>query len=292
MKLALLTLSLAATAQAKHSAEHCALDGASAVDSLANAAVNIWAATERCDKDNKKASQLRCAVDVMAAAQSVTDMSNIVVHAAKECGAIDHASKCGIEVGHFLAEVAGLGSSIGTIIDSCPGPNNPAGKNTALLSSTTILGKCIIDASTALKGVFGIMQGVTHLKGHEHKEAKAAAVLTDFGSWVAKSVDDCTAYTGHHGNEDAECAGAVLSMVSALDRMGAVGDVMSHKCHAHASRLYLEEPEPKAVSGSSVSVALACFLPITAILGFLVGNRFAKTRAEQARLMEVQEDIE
>jgi len=291
MKLALITLASVATAQAKHSAVDCAVDGVSAVDSLTGAAVNIWAATARCDKNNAAASQLRCEIDVAAAAQSVADMSNVIVHAAKECGAVDSSSACGIEVGHLLAETSGLAASIGSIVDSCPGPHNPAGKNGDINQlGFTSLGRCIIDATSALKGIFNVMQGVSHLKGHEHKEAMAASVLTDFGSYLANAVDDCSGYKGH-GNAEAECAGAVLHMISSLDRIGAIGDVMSHKCKASASRLYLEEPAPKAASASPVSVALACFLPIAAIFGFVVGKRFGKARAEEARLVEVPEEM-
>merc|ERR1712098_604492 len=61
---------------------------------------------------------------------------------------------------------------------------------------------------------------------------------------------------------------------------------MNKHCEVGAERLYQLENgdrvEMQSASGSSVTLALAALLPITAVLAFVGGSRFAKARVQPA----------
>jgi len=283
----MLAFALVATTVANPSQQQCALDGAKSVDNMADAAINIWAASQRCGKND---NAVQCEVDITAAAQSVGDMANVIVAAAAECGVINtDDSACGMVVGKFMSATAGLASSIGGIINKCPNQFKP--KSGDILDKKTQLGKCIIDSKNALKSVFNIMNGLSHLHGDDAKKAAAAGMWTDFGSYLSGSVNDCSAYKGA-GNANAACASHVLDMISHLDRIAVVGTQISQTCKPKGgSRLWEEQDyTAKAAAISSLNLFLGAFLPITAIVSFLVGARVAKAR--QGALIETQHELE
>jgi hypothetical protein len=179
------------------------------------------------------------------------------------------------------------------------------------------LGLCIIDAKGTMTSLFSAskyMSKVGNCKGtalvHDYPKtswqaahdfnltqkpvsainsdcAANAAVniisaLADMGSNLAESFSDCSSVKGG-GNANADCASGVLALASALTGVAQAGKAMKGACTVSVSRLY--QNREVATGSSSLTVALAAFLPIAAVLSFVVGRR---TRAgpEQERDVE------
>ena len=81
---------------------------------------------------------------------------------------------------------------------------------------------------------------------------------------------------------------AAPRIVHHIENVNRAGVAMSKACHVgEAQRLYLEDDEAsttqEATSSSSVTMALAALLPITAVLSFVGGTRLAKSGTQPAR---------
>jgi hypothetical protein len=267
----------------------CAIDGSKAMDSTANAALNIWAATKRCDKGANSAAV--CAVDIASSIHSVNDMITTIVAAVEDCGAI-HTSHyaCGMAVGGLTSASAALAAATGGILTSCPTSLKQSSKN-AGLDETTNLGNCLVDAKSSMTSLFSA--------GHQLKSISAAddtnraslnvvAGLADLGSFLAAAVSDCSLFKG--GSDDtADCAAHSLALISALHNIAHAGIEMSHKCKVtKEERLYLENDEA-APKGSSMPLALAALVPISAVVSFVAGSRFAKARTQSVRETDCEE---
>ena len=109
------------------------------------------------------------------------------------------------------------------------------------------------------------------------------SALAGMGSSLAASVNDCNSVKGG-GNANAGCASAGLALVSALTGIAQAGEAMKGACTAGASRLY--QNRKVATGSSSLTIALAAFLPIAAVLSFVVGRR-TRSRPEPERDVEL-----
>ena len=97
----------------------CAVDGATAMNDLTNAAMFTWAASKRCG--DAAESQVKCEIDITSAAQGATNMIATIVGAVAECGAISTASaECAAAVTGLTSAAAGLAAASGGIVDGCP----------------------------------------------------------------------------------------------------------------------------------------------------------------------------
>lgn len=267
----------------------CALDGASSVNGMAQAAINIWAATQRCGND--KFSQVKCSVDITWAIKSVNDVANIIVGAVKDCGGVDEANaECGIAVGALTDAVAGLATSSAGIADSCPtaitGPN-PANPG---IGQATDLGLCVIDATGATKSLFSASAKLSKTTGLcdngggtkcEHNVLNVVSAVADLGASLAASVNDCSATTGK-GNAKAACASTIMALVSSFHTVADASVTIAKKCHVSESRLYLasgSKPIP-AASNSSLLMGAAAIMSVSLVLSFAAGSRFTKARQQ------------
>jgi len=264
----------------------CAVDGATAVNDLSNAAMFIWAASKRCG--NPADSQLKCEIDITSAAQGATNMIATIVGAVAECGAItSESAECAAAVTGLTSAAAGLAAASGGIIDSCPNMKIPNGPDDGTAQTTT-LGLCIIDAKGAMGSLFSAskyMSQAANCKengGCTNTALNIISALADMGSNLAASVNDCTSYKGD-GNAKAGCAASGLALVSSLNGVAQAGEAMKGACNAGASRLY--QNRAVATSSSSLTLALAAFLPIAAVLSFLVGRR-TRSRNQAERDVE------
>jgi len=266
----------------------CAVDGATAVNDLSNAAMFIWAASKRCG--NPADSQLKCEIDITSAAQGATNMIATIVGAVAECGAItSESAECAAAVTGLTSAAAGLAAASGGIVDSCPNnlkiPNGLPDDGTA---QPTTLGLCIIDAKGAMGSLFSAskyMSQAANCKengGCTNTALNIISALADMGSNLAASVNDCTSYKGD-GNAKAGCAASGLALVSSLNGVAQAGEAMKGACNAGASRLY--QNRAVATSSSSLTLALAAFLPIAAVLSFVVGRR-TRSRNQPERDVE------
>jgi hypothetical protein len=262
----------------------CAVDGATAVNDLSDAAMFIWAASKRCG--NPADSQVKCEIDITSAAQGATNMIATIVAAVADCGAITtESAECAAAVTELTGAAAGLAAASGGIVDACPNSLKiPSGLPDDGTAQQTNLGLCIIDAKGAMGSLFSAskyMSQAANCKqngGCSDTAINIISALADMGSNLAESVNDCTSVKGD-GNGNADCAANGLALVSALTEVASAGKAMKGVCTAGASRLYQNREIP--TSSSSLTLALAAFLPIAAVLSFVVGRR-TRSRPQQA----------
>lgn len=265
-----------------HDAAVCALDGAQSVDELAQATLNIWAATERCGKTGSKTE---CAIDIAESISSVNAMINTIVRSVENCGTLStEHDKCAMAVSELTAASAGIAGAVGGVYEGCP-KLPAAGARRLAHPLTTRLGNCILDAKEAVTTLFSAANAFSHI----HKDCETAgakcennalslvAGLADLGAFLAGAVNTCMVAP----NAKAACAEHSLTLVVELHAIAAAGMKVSGACKVEAAdRLYLENGE-KAATSSSMPLALAALLPISAVLSFVAGSRFAKYRSQQ-----------
>merc|ERR1711865_1342855 len=148
--------------------------------------------------------------------------------------------------------------------------------------------KCVVDVKHSLKSLFKSIKYMTQIQHkcdeNSHKCAKngvkLVAALAGLGEYLAGIVGHCVA--GDQAN--VLCASASAKTVKELTNVAKGGVELSHHCHLSESRLYAlgdetdETNNPKDVTSSSLTLALAAMLPLAAVLGFMGGSRLSKAR--------------
>jgi len=275
--IAVVFLGAVGAAQAVSNAQ-CAVDGLAAVDDLSDAAMFGWAASKRCG--NPKDSQVKCEVDIASAAQSASNMIGTIAGAVAECGAVNTDAVCAAAVSDVTGAAAGLAAASGAIVNSCKsGLKIPNGLPDDGTDQMTTLGNCIFDAKGAFRTLFdaskSMSDAVKAKNAHDENTAviNVMEALSGMGSSLAASVSDCSSVNGN-GNEKADCASAVLDLVSNLNGIALAGRGLKKGCGEGAARLYVEHEKTEEVGASSTSlqVALAAFLPMAAALSFAAGR--------------------
>merc|ERR1712028_50549 len=96
------------------------------------------------------------------------------------------------------------------------------------------------------------------------------------------------------GNKKADCVSKILGVVAQLNGVADIASSMSKTCKASASRLYFEKSDEhtSVVTNNSMSLTLAAFLPVAAVLGFVGGRRFGKSRGARDDEAMIQLELE
>jgi len=269
-----------------HDQAACAVEGSMSVGPLADSVMNIWAATQRCVKGGSK---VECEIDITSAIESVDATITIIVKALAKCGALhtEHAA-CGMAVNHLIRDSAGLASEVGGALNACPWPVKANGLAVPKkLETATTLGYCVSDATNSMKTLFAAVRSLStmHADSDAHNSLKLVQVLSELGSFLAGSVAHCESAIAGKEDSKAECASTVQGMVANLMNVADVGMKVHKACAlSEDERLYLETDAQKASpSSSSMPLAMAALLPISAVLSFVAGSRFAKARAQSVR---------
>jgi len=274
-------LMLGAIAVASAGQTQCALDGAASVDSFANAALNIWAATKRCEEG--KAHTAMCAVDIASSIGAVNDMITTMVGAVDGCGALKSSHyACGMSIGGLTSASAKLAASTAGMLANCPtgekqSPANPPGLSTHL-------GSCVVDAKMSMTALFDAAHKFSAVKKESNakNDLNVVSALANLGSFLAGAVAQCSVFEGK-GNAAAGCASHSLGLVAALHNVANAGVNIADKCKVTAAeRLYLENREATP-AGSTMPHVHAALHPNTAVFSFVAGSRFAKSRAQSVR---------
>jgi len=269
---------------------HCALEGMEAVDDLLDAAIYVWASTERCGSPGET---VRCEVDVASAAESVQRVINVILKALDHCDVAHHVD-CARASLDLTTSVAGLAAASGGIIADCPNKLQPGGvtSRTDMREADVYddkkhnfgrTGHCVVDVKHSLKAIFKTIKVLMSLKKNHSKNAiKVVAAFAGLGEYLAGVVGHCTDYA----NVKALCAAQSARLIKQFTNVAKGGRGLAKECHLSQSRLYaLENDEdetdiPEASSSSSVTLALAAILPLTAVLGFVGGSRLSKGRSQ------------
>jgi len=285
----------------------CALDGAEAVDEMLDSAVYIMASMTRCGKNASNTNDIACAMDVSAAIESVNGMINVIMKAIGKCGALkDDHYKCGLAVGVLTKSVAGLASASAGIVAKCPIGNKLGGGNVKTVAEAnedaaryggernngvTVagmpagFGECVINVKDTFKALFKAIKRIMTLKDNcedpasnhcAHNTLKVVVSFSALGDYLAGAVGKCEAKT----HSDALCAQMSLRLVREIENVGRASTAMTKDCDiGGAERLYLEDAEASTpASDNKVSMALSALLPLTAVVAFVGGSRFARSR--------------
>jgi len=294
----------------------CALDGVEAVDELLDSAVYIMASIARCDqkKGNTKFNEVACTMDVAAAVESVNGMINVILKAVGKCGALesDHY-KCGLAVSVLTRSFAGLAGASAGVVAKCPKkggsavttvaeemedakryggprPSKEAGEagNAVLKTHTDTPVKCIINIKDTFKSLFKAIKRIMTIKDNcvdpnskdcAHNALKVVSAFVALGEYMAGAVGMCSS----QHSATALCTQMSLRLARNLENVAKASIAMSRDCSVGAAeRLYLENAEDAeaAPASNKATMALGALLPLTAVVAFVGGARFAKSRAQ------------
>jgi hypothetical protein len=238
-------------------------------------------------------------MDIASAAQSVTNMVDVIAKAVKDCTGLHSQSyECGMAVGGLVSASAGLASGTAGIFKDCP-KNATLAIGTQPLNLTfndlTATGKCVVDAKDIVTSLMGAVSDFSKVAKDCQAGTKDCAInalstigaISEIGSGIAGIVNDCQVMGNalSLGNKDARCVKATSTVVADLSLIGAAGVNIAKKCKVSgevvSKRLYeLEAAETRSPQNSMVFVLAAC-IPLAAVLSFVGGARFAKRRTER-----------
>jgi len=297
-------------------AEYCALDGARAVDDLLDGATYIWASVKRCDNKagNTQANTILCTLDISAAIESVNAMVNVILKAVQKCGHLESTSaQCGLAVGVLTRSFAGLSAASSGIAARCPNKaNNNApltplvygvpvyDQQTALAGAKTVVNadkatptsfaQCLVDIKDLTKSLFKAIKRIMTMQDScedgnrhcAHNTLKLVASLGAMGEYLSSAIGKCQmdVVTQAKLITNSECTSEVMHLVRHVSNVGRAGVDMQQNCLADARLFQIEHGDVEPQSSNSMTLALAAFLPLTAVLSFVGGSRFAKPRAQ------------
>jgi len=164
-----------------------------------------------------------------------------------------------------------------------------ANQNQLLGTSMASFGQCLVDIKDLTKSLFKAMKRIMTMKQScadgtphcAHNTLKLVASLGAMGQYLSNAVGRCSPATVTKRTYDAECAGEVSHLVRHVSNVGRASVDLQQNCKIGAERLYqIEHGEVENQSSNSMTLVLAAFLPLTAVLSFVGGSRFAKPRAQ------------
>lgn len=189
------------------------------------------------------------------------------------------------------------------------------GKNTALANAQALanadaktpssFAQCLVDVKDMTKSLLKAVSRVMTLEdscndGRDHcahNYLKLVASLGAMGQYLAGAVGRCAPQDVAHqkANIHAECTAEVLHSVRHLTNVGRAAVDMNKYCRLSDERLYqIANDTGKEEMGSThsnlVTLALTAMLPITAVLSFVGGSRFAKVRTHA--VLDIDEGME
>jgi len=272
----------------------CVLTSSDVVTDAFNSALDIWAATKRCD--HKFNSPALCEQDIASSISDLTALASGIAGIVGSCADVT-MNKCGLAANDLVSVSAGLAAAGGAIAESCTSIEEKD-----VLELQTDLGKCTGDATDGLNSMLHATTSLGEMQSSCSGNAgdctvptlEVVSVLASIGSYISAAFSDCSAFAKSPVNTDAaDCASAVLDGVAQLSAAAEAGLQLKDACSASASRLYLDT-KGQATSSSPGLTALAALLPLAAVLGFVAGSRFAKNRghAQQTGLLTTGDGIE
>lgn len=263
----------------------CALDSARAVDDLLDAIVYIFASMERCTPGQE--DKIRCTMDVSATIESVNKAVNIIVAAVQNCGKITTAKPlCGQAIGLLTRATASVTSASAGIAANCEKSRRLAG------GFSNKFGQCAINVKDSIKSLFKTVKRAMVLSDGctvpDSPQCGDSAILlvdalTGLAEYISGAVAKCDVHPANTAN--AACAQMTARLSHALGDVSDAGIRLDENCKPDATeRLFLanfdgNKVTPTTSGTNSLTVALAAFLPITAVVAFVGGKRLAKVRS-------------
>merc|ERR1712072_650540 len=239
-------------------------------------------------------------------------MVNVILKAVEDCDGLEgEEPKCGLAVGVLTKSFAGLSAGSAGIKAKCvdhltflvqkPGVNNgQKALNSAAQAAS--FGQCLVDVKDTVKSLFKATKRILTVKhncnGHHerhcaHNALKIVASFSAMGQYLAAAVGRCSPHTAKNAalRDEAQCTEQVMELTRHLHNVGRASIDLNKYCEVGEQRLYQLEHgvEVQGTTGGSATLALAALLPFTAVLSFVGGFRFAKTRGlSHESLVEVE----
>lgn len=265
----------------------CLMDSGEAISDAMDAAMFMWAAIDRCEKQGEA---IKCSVGILSTVQSLNGMLNVILKALNKCGDfIPSDYKCTMAGLELTKASTGLGATAANVAQHCENatatikgvPKSIANGNWPQQDPA----QCIVDVKDSLKNLFKAVQGLMKVQnrcqmGSEKCAADVLAItsaLTGMGGYIAGAVGHCSPPATVQGSV---CSEASLLLVDDLNKIAQAGVKIHEHCMMTSSRLY-EEITAKKVQKTSfaspTNLILAAFIPVTAVLGFVGGSRFLRS---------------
>merc|ERR1712139_129851 len=152
-------------------------------------------------------------------------------------------------------------------------------------------GSCLVDVKDTTKSLFKATKRILTVKENcngenprhcAHNALKIVAAFSGMGEYLAGAIGRCSAPIEKNKGlrEGAMCGEHAMQLVRHLHNVGRASVDMSKYCEVSAQRLYELENGIESPASSSVTLFLAALLPISAVLSFVVGSRFARSRGQ------------
>jgi hypothetical protein len=240
-------------------------------------------------------------------------MVNVILKAVDKCGKLEgENTKCGLQIGVLTKAFAGLAASSSGVAAKCtagtPGflvqqPNILAGQSAlASAAQQASFAQCLVDVKDVTKSLFKATKRIIDVKENcdgehprhcAHNSLKIVAAFAAMGEYLAGAIGRCSAPTAANAKmrQDGQCAQEAQSLVRHTANTARASMYLNKYCELDAQRLYeleSEKGDETEKSSNSVTLALAAFLPLTAVLGFVGGSRFARSN-NQAALVACEE---
>merc|ERR1719443_1947817 len=227
------------------------------------------ASLARCDKANG-GDDIRCALDISSAIESVNGMVNVILKAVDACGDLNTENKeCGLAVGVLTESWAGLSSASAGIVAKCPNklngghPLNTVGQAMANAGATNqqwgngnvapvqtgltnlqggaSFGQCIVNVKGTMKSLFKTIKRIMTLKHNckdpasrkcAHNDLKIMSGLVGMGEYLSGAIGKCSPYNydSYKTKTDAICAQYSLKLIAQLGVADRAGIAMSKAC--------------------------------------------------------------
>lgn len=268
----------------------CLMDSGEAVSDAMDAAMFMWAAIDRCEKEGEA---IKCSVGILSTVQSMNGMLNVVLKALNKCGDfIPSDYKCTMAGLKLTKASTGVGSTAANVAEHCQNatatikgvPKSIANGNWPQQDPA----QCIVDVKDSLKNLFKAVSGLMKVQnrcqmGSEKCAADilgVTAALTGMGGFIAGAVGHCSP---PDTVQSSVCSEASLLLVEDLNKVAQAGVEIHEHCMMTSARLY-EQLTTKKLEKTSfatpTNLILTAFIPVTAVIGFVGGSRFLRSSAE------------
>jgi hypothetical protein len=272
----------------------CSLDISSAIESV-NGMVNvILKAVNACGKLKTKNHKCGLAVGVLTEGYAglAAASSGIVAKCPNKLNNFHPLET----VGQAMAN-AGASAGAGNNWGHGNAPTIPGNPHLVNLQGGASLGQCIVNVKNTMKSLFKAIARIMTIKHNckdpdskkcAHNDLKVMTGLIGMGEYMSGAIGKCTPYNAENlpQKERAMCSMYSLKLVQQLGVVDRASIAMSKACEitgAQRARLYAEDNEDFAESGNNdapFSLGLVALFPVAAVLSFVAGKRFGKTRTQ------------
>lgn len=249
----------------------------------------------------------KCTIGVSSAINSLNKMVNVILDAVDKCGSLNTLNKaCGMSMSHLTTSASGITQASAGVAQKCFQGDGVNGLDWHHADPAL----CVINVKDTAQSIFKVVKAFLSLEKTKPCEAgdergcaeKSLSIIGAFagvGEYLAGSVGHCSPSGEFKGSN---CGAQSERLAQQLTNFAKDAIDVSRTCHASApapapgrsgkgaakeaeaaDRLYSAIKSPTGDAVRTTNVALAAFLPLTAIVGFVGGRFYGGRYAAQTR---------